>query len=130
MASAFAGRVIDTALRPQVLPLVANFLHVMNGHGRTAILGEVAAAYQFLLDQLLGKVEVDVTVARALSDEQLEQVRQKVGQALNKNAVVRQKVDDSIIGGLVLKVGDKLIDASVRSQLQGIKRQLLERRST
>ncbi|HSI35962.1 MAG: ATP synthase F1 subunit delta [Phycisphaerae bacterium] len=122
------GRVIDKALKPQVEPVVANFLHVVNGHGRSALLGEIAGAYQFLLDQVNGKVEVDVTVAHELSETQLEEVRDRVSKALNKNAVVRQKVDDSIIGGLVLKVGDKLIDASVRSQLQGLKRQLLERR--
>ena len=122
------ARVIDAALRPQVDPLLANFLNVMNSHGRSALLSEIDGAYRFLLDQLLGKIDIDVTVAHALSDEQLEEVRAKVSQALNKTAVVRQKVDDSIIGGLVLKVGDKLIDASVRSQLQTIKRRFLEKR--
>ena len=59
-----------------------------------------------------------MTVAQRLTAEQLEQVRQQVSQALKKDAVVHQYVDESIIGGLVLRVGDKLIDASVRNQLE------------
>jgi F-type H+-transporting ATPase subunit delta len=120
--------VIDKAIRPQVSPLMANFIGVLQAHGRLGILDQVASAYNDLLDELLGKVEVDVTVAQRLSADELEQVRKKVSQALKKDAVVHQYVDESIIGGLVLRVEDKLIDASVRSQLTAIKKQLLEAR--
>ncbi len=71
---------------------------------------------------------MDVTVAARLSPEQLEVVRQSVSSALKKDAVIHQYVDESIIGGLVLKVQDKMIDASVRSQLEMLKRQLLANR--
>jgi len=71
---------------------------------------------------------VDVTTAQRLSPEELEQVREKISVALKKDAVIHQYVDESIIGGLVLRVGDKLIDASVETQLQTIKRQLLAAR--
>lgn len=120
--------VIDRALRPQLTPLVANFLGVVNQHGRTGILPEVIDAYRDLLDKVLGNVDVEVTVARELTDEQLAQVRERVSAALKKNAVVRQRVDESIVGGLVLKVEDKLLDASVKSQLAALKEQLLAKR--
>ena len=68
---------------------------------------------------------MDVTVAQKLTPDQLEQVRQKVSAALNKDAVVHQYVDDSIIGGLILRVQDKLIDASVKTQIQKLREQLL-----
>jgi F-type H+-transporting ATPase subunit delta len=121
-------RVIDKVLKPQVNPLVANFLGVLNVHGRLGILGDIAQAYNDLLDEMLGKVEVDVTVSQRLSAEDLEQVRQKVSAALQKDAVVHQYVDESIIGGMILRVGDQLIDASVKSQLESMKRQLLAAR--
>jgi F-type H+-transporting ATPase subunit delta len=74
---------------------------------------------------MLGKIEVDVTVAQRLSDAQLEEVRRKVSTALKKDAVVHQYVDEKIIGGLVLRVGDRLIDGSVKAQLDAMRRQLL-----
>jgi F-type H+-transporting ATPase subunit delta len=120
--------VLDRAVKPQVHPLVSSFLGVLNQHGRVGLLDEIAAAYQSLLDQLQGKVEVEVTVAKKLTKEQLEQVRRRLGEVLKKTAVVNQRVDESIIGGLVLKVQDKLLDASVRSQLQAMKKRLLDKR--
>jgi F-type H+-transporting ATPase subunit delta len=117
--------VVDRVFRPRVNPLLGNFLGVLGVHGRLGLLDQVAAAYDDLLDQLLGKVEVDVTVAQQLSPDELEQVRQRVGAALKKDAVIHQYVDESIIGGLLLRVGDKLIDASVRSQLETMRRQFL-----
>jgi F-type H+-transporting ATPase subunit delta len=120
--------VIDKAIRSQVSPLVANFIGVLQAHGRLGLLDQIASAYADLLDELLGKAEVDVTVAQQLSADELEQVRKKVSQAIKKDAIVHQHVDESIIGGLVLRVEDKLIDASVRSQLTSMKKQLLAAR--
>jgi F-type H+-transporting ATPase subunit delta len=117
---AFAGK---------VNPLMQNFLGVLNLKGRLAMLPEISDAYQSLLDEMFGKIEVDVTVAHALSADELSLVQQKVSTALGKSAVVHQYVDEGIIGGLVLRVQDKLIDASVKYQLQAIKEQLLAARA-
>ncbi len=108
--------------------LLTNFLGVLGQHGRLGILADVAGAYDDLLGEQLGKIEVDVTVAQKLSPDQLEQVRQKVSQALKKDAVVHQYVDESIIGGLILRVQDQLIDASVKNQLRAMREQLLAAR--
>jgi F-type H+-transporting ATPase subunit delta len=98
---------------------------VLNQKNRLGSLKELADAYDALLRQQQGKIEVDVTVAHKLTSEQLEEVRKQVSAALKKEAIVHQYVDDSIIGGLVLRVQDKLIDASVKSQLAAMKHQLL-----
>jgi F-type H+-transporting ATPase subunit delta len=116
---------LERIFRGRVSELVFNFLGVMNAHSRLRILGEVVSAYADLLDQQLGNVDVDVTTAQRLEPDELEQVRQRVGSTLGKNAVVHQYVDDSIIGGLVIRVGDQVIDASVQQQLRSIKQQLL-----
>lgn len=104
--------------------LVLNFLGVVNEHGRLRILQQIIDAHEDLLGEQLGKVDVDVFVAKKLPSDDLEKVRKRVSAALKKDAVVHQYVDESVIGGLVLRVGDKLIDASVRYQLAALKEKL------
>lgn len=119
---------LEKVFRGRVSPLMMNFLLVLNDKGRLRLLGQIAEAYGALLDAQNGKVEVDVTVARKLSREQLGQVKERVSQALGKDAVVHQHVDEDIIGGLVLRVEDRLIDASVRYQLEAMRQRLLSAR--
>lgn len=119
------ARLLDRVFRNQVASLLFRTLAVMNQHGRLGLITQVAVAYDELLDERLGKVEVDLTVAHRLEPDQLETARQRIGQALGRDAVVHQYVDENIIGGVVIRVGDKLIDASVRQQLKAIRAQLL-----
>ena len=116
---------LNKAFRHNVSELLFNTLGVLNQKNRLGLISQIARAYDDLLDQQLGKVEVDLTVAQKLTAEQLEAARQKVSKALGREAVVHQYVDESVLGGMVLRVGDKLIDASVRYQLQAMKEQLL-----
>lgn len=116
---------ITRAFAGQVSPLVLNLLRVMNDKGRLGLLRETCHAYAAVLDEKLGKVDVEVTVPAALDGRELEQVRELVGRALGKRPVVTQQVDDQMIGGIILRVGDTLIDASVRRQLQLVRSRLL-----
>ena len=117
-------QLLDRVFRGKVLPLIMNLMGVLNSKNRLGLLLGITEAYQELLDEQLGKVEVDVTVAHRLDGPALEQVRQRISQALKKDAIVHQYVDEKIIGGMVLRVDDKLIDASVKYQLEAMKRQL------
>jgi len=116
---------IDKIFRGRVSELVLSFLGVLNLHSRLRLIENTFAAYGDLLDDRLGNVEVDVTTAQRLSAEELDQVRQRVGRAIGKNAIVHQYVDDGIIGGLVIRVGDRVIDASVKQQLMSLRDRLL-----
>jgi F-type H+-transporting ATPase subunit delta len=122
------GEVLRRTFEGRVSPLLYNFLRVLNARGRAGLLAQVSQAYDDLLDELFGKVEVDVTVAQRLTPEELDEVRRRVSEALGKDAVVHQYVDESIIGGLLLRVQDRLIDASVRSQLRTLRNQMLSAR--
>jgi F-type H+-transporting ATPase subunit delta len=122
------AKLIHTVFDGRVSQLVLNFLGLLNEKGRLALLAAISGAYDDLLDQQLGKMDVDVTVAQQLDPQQLEEVRQKVGGALKREATVHQVVDPSIIGGLILRVQDRLFDGSVRAQLAAIRRQLLAAR--
>ena len=104
--------------------LVLRFLHLMNDRDRLGRLPEVLDAFEHLLDEKYGKIEADVTVAERLDEAQLAHVRDRVGRALGKEAVVHQYVDPNIIGGMVLRVGDRVVDASVRRQLDAMRERL------
>jgi F-type H+-transporting ATPase subunit delta len=125
ISKAERGETLKRILGDQASPLLRNFIGVLNQHGRLGGLVQIADGYDKLLDEQLGKIEVDVTVAQLLAPDQLEEVRKRVGTALKKDAVVRQHVDDSIIGGLIVRVQDKMIDASVKTQLAAMRQQLL-----
>jgi F-type H+-transporting ATPase subunit delta len=128
VSEAERAQLLDRVFKGRASPLLMNFLRVLNTRGRLGMLAQVSEAYDDLLDELFGKIEVDVTVAQRLTPEGMEEVRRSVSQALGKEAVVHQYVDDSIIGGLVLRVQDRLIDASVRSQLRTLKNQMMAAR--
>jgi len=119
------SELLNKVFRGRVSTLVFNVMGVLNSKGRLGLLHSVTQAYQELLDDQLGKIEVDVIVAQRLDAGALEQVRKRISQALKKDAVVHQYVDEKIIGGIVVRVDDQLIDASVKSQLEAMKRQLL-----
>ena len=109
-------------------PLVWNFIRVLNARAKLGLLPDVIAAYGDLYDEKHGKVEVDVTVAKRLDADELAFVQHRIGEALKKDAVVHQYVDESLIGGMVLRVGDRLIDSSVKDQLQAIRKQMIANR--
>ena len=119
------GRMVEKVFRGRVSPLVMNFMLVANRKGRLGMLRQIAAAYEDLLEEQMGIIEVDATVAHKLTAEQFEDVRQRVGQTLKREVVLHQYVDESIIGGMVLRIGDRLLDASVRAQLQALRQKLL-----
>ena len=108
----------------KVLPLLWNFIGVLNLKNRLSLLAQIVTAYDDLLDEKYGKIEVDVTTAHKLSPEEFDSVRQRISSTLKKDAVIHQYVDDSLIGGMLLRVQDQLIDASVKSQLQKIKQKM------
>ena len=119
-------QLLERAFKGKIAPLLFNTLGVLNQHNRLGLITQIAQAYDELLDKQLGKIEVDLTVAQKLDAAQLEKAKQRISQALGRDAIVHQYVDDNIIGGMIVRVGDKLIDASVRYQLAAMKKQLLE----
>jgi F-type H+-transporting ATPase subunit delta len=125
ISTAERGAVIKRIFGGKVAKLLLDFLGVLNEKGRLNLFVEIAGAFGDLLDAQQSKVEVDVTVANRLDDQQLEQVRQSVSKALKRDAVVHQYVDESIIGGMLLRVQDQLVDASVKYQLETIKERML-----
>lgn len=114
----FSEQVSDTVLR---------FLLVLNEKGRLGELTAIAVAFDRRLKAHRGQEDVQVTTAHELSDEQLDQVSRRVSGAIGREAVLHPHVDASLIGGLKLRMRDKLIDASVAAQLRRLGRRLHDR---
>ncbi len=113
----FKGRVSD---------LVYKFLQVLNVNDRLGRLEEVAVAFIKLNKDKRGEIDVDVYSARPLDERQMRHIADRLGSALGRTAMIHPRVDESLIGGLKLRVGDRLIDGSVAAQLARVKRQLTE----
>ena len=110
-------------------PLVLNLARLLVQRGRTNLGPEIAQAFQELLDEQKGIAHALVTTAVLLSDDERKAVAEKLGEITGRQVAVETRVDDSIIGGLVARIGDRLIDGSTRSKLQALKRQLREARA-
>ncbi len=119
------SQALERIFKGKIDPLLWNFVGLINSKGRAGSLIEIADAYRDLVEAKLGKVEVDLTVATPISNEQLASAQQKISEALGKEAVVHTYVDESIIGGAIVRVQDKLIDGSVREQLRAMKQKML-----
>jgi F-type H+-transporting ATPase subunit delta len=117
---AFDGRASET---------FRNFLLVLNAHQRLDMLRAIYDAVRELFDERSGRMRVTVTTAVPLPDDLRERLRQELREKYKKEPVLTTKVDPALLGGLIVKVGDWLYDASVRTRLTNIRKQLIERGS-
>ena len=122
--------VIQKTLSTRSSELFVNFVGVLNKKNRLSLLGEIASAYRDMLDRKNNVVRVQVTVAQKLDQADLASVQQRISAALGKTAAIEEKIDEGIIGGLVIRVDDKIIDGSVKAQLETMREQLLAARKT
>lgn len=118
--------VIDRTFKGRVSDTVYRFLHVVNGKGRLPNLEGILRAFDQLLEQKRGIVEADIYVATRLSDAEAKQVADRLGAAIGKQVALHQYVDESLIGGVKIRLGDEMIDGSVATQLKQMKKQLIE----
>jgi F-type H+-transporting ATPase subunit delta len=118
LRKAFAGRVSD---------LLANFLQVLNEHERLELLEPILQAYVELNNERARRVVVEVRSAVPLLDHQRERLANELRQSLRLEPVLDARVDPDLLGGLVVRVGDWLYDASVKNRLETLRNQLNER---
>jgi F-type H+-transporting ATPase subunit delta len=118
-------RVLRQSLEGKVPDSVLNFLLLVVDRRRQRLLGGMNEEYQALLDEHLGRAHVEVTVARPLSDEGLEEVRRELSRILGKEVIPHVRVNSDVLGGIVFRSGDTVYDGSVRRRLEQLKRRLL-----
>ncbi len=120
MEKVFRGRASD---------LLVDSLQVLNRKGRLLILRAIAETYRLAHEDLRGRIDVTVRSASPLTDELREKVRQVAMRYANKEAELIEEIDESLIGGIVMQVGDEKFDASVASRLSKLGSLLAERAS-
>jgi len=103
--------------------LTVNLVETLNTNNRISILAEVARQYIRLYDELKGIQVATVTTAVPLSEELKIKVLAKVKELTGKEAEVENKIDESILGGFILRVGDTQYDASIANKLNKLKRE-------
>lgn len=116
---------IERLFQNQVSDLLYRFLQVLNTKGRLDALPGIATAFDALADDKAGRVTVDATVATPMDDATRKGVIDRLGNALGREVTLNEHLDESLIGGLKLRIGDQLIDASVSSRLRRMQQQLI-----
>jgi F-type H+-transporting ATPase subunit delta len=104
----------------------ANFLKVLTANRRLFAVTDVIRAYRALVARFKGEVTADVTVAETLSDKNLDALKVALKSVTGKDVALNVNVDPSIIGGLVVKLGSRMIDSSLRTKLNSIKHAMKE----
>jgi len=112
----FSNRNTDLTLR---------FLLVLNSNGRLNQLASIAEAYDHMVQEAFGRVEVDVYTAAPIDRDQMDSIAARIRQALGREPVLHPYTDPAMLGGLKLRIGDQLIDGSVSNKLRRMKRDLL-----
>ncbi|WP_428386814.1 ATP synthase F1 subunit delta [Mucisphaera sp.] len=118
--------VIERVLKPHVHDLVYRFIQVLNRKDRLSDLRGVIASLSQQYRASMGIEDVTVTLAVEPDDQSRQLLEQKLGEALGKQIALTTKVDPSLIGGMVTRIGDQQIDASVATRLRKMSHRMMD----
>jgi F-type H+-transporting ATPase subunit delta len=107
-----------------VTPLVWNLVRLLAAKGRLALVPQLAEAFQELLDEQRGIAHAQVTTAVALSDDERSALARRLSELTGKQVQLQVSEDPELLGGLIARIGDRLIDGSTRTKLIALKRRL------
>lgn len=105
--------------------LVRNFLLLLAERGRAAEVEEVEREFERLVAEEEGRIEVELTTAVELSDEEAREIIGQIEHASGRRVEATRRVDPSLIGGIVLQAGSLRLDGSVRGRLNRLRRELV-----
>lgn len=101
-----------------------NFLKTLDLYRRLALLPEILAQFLALRRDAEGRIHVLVTSAHAMSDEEAQQLRERLAKRFGREVEMQVEIDASLIGGAIIRAHDEVIDGSVRGQLERLARQV------
>ena len=109
LSAIFSNRVTDLTLR---------FLLVLNDKGRLNHMEQITSAFDKLVQDAFGRVEVDVFTPIAVDTSTMDRIKSRIQEMLGKEPVLHPYVDKKMLGGIKVRVGDTLIDGSVQTKLR------------
>jgi F-type H+-transporting ATPase subunit delta len=107
------------ALAPQLGldPLTSNFLGVLARNGRKSELRKIIRAFKRIAADHRGEISAEVTSAHPLKDDQIDALKAQLKKRAGRDVTIDAQVDPAILGGIVIKLGSEMIDASIRTKL-------------
>ncbi len=125
VSEAQKSAVISEALSDRVPRHFLRFLLAMIRKRRQMLIPEIATEYFNLVDQSEGRIHANVTVARESSESERNAIAESLSKVLGKQAVIHVNVNPAILGGVIVKVGDTVMDGSVRRKLATLRGRIL-----
>ena len=109
--------------------LIQNLISLMVTRKDISKFLEVSNIFISMADEYKGIVKVDITTAVPIAKENLEKITKKIENIENKKVVINKNIDKNILGGIVIRIGDKLIDGSTRNKINLLSEQLIGHRN-
>ena len=119
------GKILERALKGEAPREFVRFLQAVVRRGRQGLLAEIAQEYQVLLDEKFNRVHAGVTLANEADARMQKQVVDRLTKALGREVRAWFRSDPKILGGVVVRVGDRIFDGSVRRRLTALQRRML-----
>jgi F-type H+-transporting ATPase subunit delta len=120
------ARILGDAMKDAPRDFVL-FLQALVKRGRHRVLREIAQEYLVLLDQKLDRVRAGVTLARTPDEKLKRTIQDLLSRQLEKQVITSYSVDPEILGGAIIRVGERVLDGSLRRRMTKLRRQLLSR---
>ena len=118
--------ILNSVLGQLSHPLVNEIVFFLKGSSAASELREVSNLYESMYKQKIKTIEVQGVVASAMSDQQIENLEDSLGDILGKKTKLSIEVDPSIVGGIKLRIDNTFLDASIHNQLQTLRSELLQ----
>ncbi|MGI9862797.1 ATP synthase F1 subunit delta [Moorella naiadis] len=110
-------KLVDTIF-PGLAPVLKNFLHLVLARGRERALPEMAAQFRRLVDQAEHILPVEVTSATPLGEDILAGLKERLAATTRQHIRLANRVNPDLIGGLMIRLGDRVLDASLKKKLE------------
>ena len=114
------GELMLKVVSDKLSPQQQNLVRLMAENGRLGALPEVANQFETHRAEAEGKIEAEVISAFALTDEQEQAITATLKSKLGRDVSITTSTDESLIGGVIIKAGDTIIDGSMKSQLESL----------
>jgi len=121
-----AKKALLAELLGKINPLALNLAYLLVHKDKLGIAGDISQQYDRLLDTHYGIEHVEVVTALPLDDEDRERISRRFGEIVRHKVIIDAQVDPSIVGGIKAKIGDTLIDGSVKAKLGALRKSLVE----
>jgi F-type H+-transporting ATPase subunit delta len=119
-------QVTRTVLEEKVPKRLLHFLLIVIDKRRARLLPAIADEFDLLVDEHFGRLRVDVALAHEPDEKLKTDLKKRLGVLLQKEVIPRYRIDPRLIGGVVIRVGGKIMDGSIRHRLQLLRRSLLK----